>query len=260
MYDIRNVDHANGMTIYKTSDCLFEDNHIHDIHKGNGINDKDGGHGNEHRGNVIHECPGNLGIMIMGQGIHHDLRLHDNLLYGRQGGFTIGLHPHGVLGTRVHHNTVLSSLHVKQAQHTTVWNCVFQSKEKTVCFVNDKFKAHSADLKPEKEEETVFLARRTVFSSSDPAAFVFGDRWKTNPVGLDAFVRSTRSEGLLSTKVEFENAEKQDYRIKLTPELQSLAGKDDYLGAHERVLKWAAAGCPMRNRDNVAERLGDSKK
>jgi len=259
IYDIFNVHSANSMTLCKTIDSLFEDNHNHDIHADNGINDKDGGHGNEHRGNVSYDCD-QTGIMIMGQAEHHDVQVHDNLIYGCRDGIGVGLHESGVYGTRVHHNTVLDSLNLQFAQSTTVWNCVFQSGGKLACTVEGKFNVQGVGLKLEKAEDTVFLARRTVFSASDPAAFIFGDRAKTNPVGLDTFARATHSSELLCTKVEFENAEKHDYRIKLTPELRKLAGDGDYLGAHESVLKLAAAGCPMRSRDNAAKRISDGKK
>lgn len=68
------------------------------------------------------------------------------------------------------------------------------------------------------------------------------------------------SQELLAAKLVFVDPQTNDYRLKMTPELEKLAGPGDYLGAHPRVLEWAAAGSPLRNRDNFLQRLATMPK
>ena len=234
--------HAAGMTLYGVKEGLIEDNHIHDCDAA-GINDKDGGEGNVYRGNVVHDCD-RIGMMVMGQGQHHDVRLHDNLVYNvRSGkGLKIGLHEHGIFDTRVYHNTVLATLDVRRAARTTVWNCVFQAEKGYVGLVDAK-------------TSPGFIARRTVFFTPDAKAFKYGPRWQSPDLDFAGFEKQADAKDVLFEKVAFTNPEKHDFRLKMTDDLRKLIRRDDYLGAHKSVLKWAADGCPMRNRDNVLERL-----
>lgn len=69
---------------------------------------------------------------------------------------------------------------------------------------------------------------------------------------LEALMRELpSSRDLVAIKLAFANPAKQDYRLRLTPELGALVGPGDYLGAHPSVLAWASAGSPMRNRDAI---------
>ena len=255
LYDHRHVlyksGHCTPITLYRNTDALFEDNHIHDVPTSDGIIDKDGGRRNEFRGNVIHGC--SAGIHVMGQSRHVDVRIHDNLVYdcnttghAPAGGITVGRHGHGVTGTRVHHNTVLGGLSNSNAKDTTVWNCIFQTPGLFATAVDP-------------ESCPGFVARRTVFHCPHPKGFKFGSFWKVPAIDFAAFVKLTVSKEVLSAEVQFENRHRNDYRPKMTPELTRLVGDGDYLGAHERVLKWAADGCPTRTRDTVLTRLDASE-
>ncbi|TWU62597.1 hypothetical protein V7x_43320 [Crateriforma conspicua] len=223
------------MTLYRVKEGLIEDNHVHDVDS-NGINDKDGGRGNVYRRNVVHNCPRG-GIMVMGRSQHHDVRLHDNLVFDiKSAGLRVGLHSHGVFDTRVHHNTVLSLLAVNRATRTTVANCVFQVENGHAGRVNAL-------------NSPGFLARRSVFFTPDAAkAFKYG---KSPALGFMGFQKQADAKDVLFEKLEFVDSAKKDFRLKMTDSFRRLLGRDDYLGAHERVLKWAAAGCPMRTRDTL---------
>lgn len=242
LYDVRQPampTHANGVCLYRIHDGLFEDNHVHDCDS-NGMIDKDGGRGNEFRGNVVHDC--GTGIFVMGQSQHHDIRIYDNLVYGCRvndtepgGGIRVGNHEHGVFSTRVHHNTVIGGLAISRATDTTVWNCVFQTPGRMVSGVNP---ADSPKL----------MLRRCVFFATSQTPFKFGPWWQTPAISAPAYFEKAEAKDVLFRKVEFLDAAHHDYRLKMTRELDALVGPAGRLGADDRVLRWAADGCSARVR------------